>query len=152
MGDRRFYRTCGISPRRQVGLSRPLPSLYCARFQSWRGGRVAEGARLESVYTGNRIVGSNPTLSANAFPKRFSRGVKPWAKGAYWAILPTDLCTFSSDMVAEGALQGRFSPDLRTFNQRYGSSEAVNHRYFACASSAQISIVTRLSETATTSS
>jgi hypothetical protein len=30
----------------------------------WRGGRVAEGARLESVYTGNRIVGSNPTLSA----------------------------------------------------------------------------------------
>jgi hypothetical protein len=25
---------------------------------------VAEGARLESVYTGNRIVGSNPTLSA----------------------------------------------------------------------------------------
>jgi hypothetical protein len=30
-----------------------------------RGGRVAEGARLESVYTGNRIVGSNPTPSAN---------------------------------------------------------------------------------------
>ena len=32
-----------------------------------RGGRVAEGARLESVYTGNRIVGSNPTPSAS-FP------------------------------------------------------------------------------------
>src|SRR5258708_39769694 len=30
------------------------------------GGRVAEGARLESVYTGNRIVGSNPTLSATS--------------------------------------------------------------------------------------
>ena len=29
-----------------------------------RGGRVAEGARLESVYTGNRIGGSNPPLSA----------------------------------------------------------------------------------------
>src|SRR6267143_1326021 len=28
------------------------------------GGRVAEGARLESVLTGNRYVGSNPTLSA----------------------------------------------------------------------------------------
>jgi hypothetical protein len=27
---------------------------------------VAEGARLESVYTGNRIVGSNPTPSATA--------------------------------------------------------------------------------------
>ena len=31
---------------------------------SRRDGRVAEGARLESVYTGNRIVGSNPTPSA----------------------------------------------------------------------------------------
>jgi hypothetical protein len=31
-----------------------------------RDGRVAEGARLESVYTGNRIVGSNPTPSASA--------------------------------------------------------------------------------------
>src|SRR6185369_10063225 len=30
-----------------------------------RDGRVAEGARLESVYTGNRIVGSNPTHSAS---------------------------------------------------------------------------------------
>src|ERR1043165_8733356 len=29
-----------------------------------RDGRVAEGARLESVYTGNRIEGSNPSLSA----------------------------------------------------------------------------------------
>ena len=29
-----------------------------------RGGRVAEGARLESVYTGNRIGGSNPPPSA----------------------------------------------------------------------------------------
>jgi hypothetical protein len=26
---------------------------------------VAEGARLESVYTGNRIEGSNPSLSAS---------------------------------------------------------------------------------------
>jgi hypothetical protein len=30
----------------------------------WRGVRVAEGARLESVFTSNRDVGSNPTLSA----------------------------------------------------------------------------------------
>ena len=27
---------------------------------------MAEGARLESVYTGNRIVGSNPTPSAKS--------------------------------------------------------------------------------------
>ena len=30
---------------------------------------MAEGARLESVYTGNRIVGSNPTLSAILIPQ-----------------------------------------------------------------------------------
>ena len=29
-----------------------------------RGGRVVEGARLESVYSGNTIEGSNPSLSA----------------------------------------------------------------------------------------
>jgi hypothetical protein len=29
-----------------------------------RGVRVAEGARLESVYRGNSIAGSNPALSA----------------------------------------------------------------------------------------
>ena len=28
-----------------------------------RDGRVVEGARLESAYTGNRIEGSNPSLS-----------------------------------------------------------------------------------------
>ena len=30
----------------------------------WRGVRVVEGARLESVYWGNSIMGSNPILSA----------------------------------------------------------------------------------------
>jgi hypothetical protein len=30
-----------------------------------RGGRVAEGAGLLNQYTGNRIEGSNPSLSAN---------------------------------------------------------------------------------------
>ena len=30
---------------------------------------MAEGARLESVYTGNRIVGSNPTPSARLLPE-----------------------------------------------------------------------------------
>ena len=40
-------------------------SLICRAFlQVRRGGRVAEGARLESVYGSNVIVGSNPTLSA----------------------------------------------------------------------------------------
>ena len=37
----------------------------------WRGGRVVEGARLERVYTGDRIKGSNPFLSAIIFKKIF---------------------------------------------------------------------------------
>ena len=34
------------------------------RLWQRRDGRVAEGARLESVFRGNSNVGSNPTLSA----------------------------------------------------------------------------------------
>ena len=33
-------------------------------FRTRRDGRVVEGARLESVYRGNSIEGSNPSLSA----------------------------------------------------------------------------------------
>jgi hypothetical protein len=36
-----------------------------------RDGRVAEGARLESVFRGNSNVGSNPTLSA-----RYAAGLR----------------------------------------------------------------------------
>src|SRR5262249_3582891 len=48
-------------------LPADLPRIGRSRAPRMRGrdGRVAEGARLESVYTGNRIVGSNPTPSAN---------------------------------------------------------------------------------------
>jgi hypothetical protein len=35
------------------------------KHRSRKGGRVVEGARLESVYTGNRIAGSNPAPSAS---------------------------------------------------------------------------------------
>ena len=38
----------------------------------WRGGRAAEGARLESVYTVKRIEGSNPSLSANLVLNRYA--------------------------------------------------------------------------------
>ena len=43
----------------------------CAGTMEWTGGRVVEGARLESVYTGDRIAGSNPALSAMYFWKLF---------------------------------------------------------------------------------
>jgi hypothetical protein len=38
-----------------------------------RGVRVVEGARLESVYTGNCIAGSNPALSADNSKKSDSK-------------------------------------------------------------------------------
>ena len=37
-----------------------------SRYTIWRDVRVVEGARLERVYRGNSIVGSNPTFSAIA--------------------------------------------------------------------------------------
>jgi hypothetical protein len=37
--------------------------IFAAPYK-WRRVRVVEGARLESVYTGNRIKGSNPFVSA----------------------------------------------------------------------------------------
>ena len=40
------------------------PAPPACRDGQRRGGRVVEGARLESVFTGNRIGGSNPALSA----------------------------------------------------------------------------------------
>ena len=33
---------------------------------------MAEGARLESVWAGNRLVGSNPTPSANALSSKIN--------------------------------------------------------------------------------
>jgi hypothetical protein len=49
---------------------RLLPPSHPHRIRSGqkcrRDGRVAEGARLESVFRGNSNVGSNPTLSASS--------------------------------------------------------------------------------------
>ncbi len=41
-----------------------FPTLFIYPNNFWRGVRVVEGARLESVYTVKRIAGSNPALSA----------------------------------------------------------------------------------------
>ena len=59
----------------------------------WRGGRVVEGARLESVYRGNSIMGSNPILSAIYILKQISPDQKPLAGliflGLRYAIINT---------------------------------------------------------------
>ena len=54
--------------------NQPLPSVRSRRLRpgriraqvEWTGGRVVEGARLERVYRGNSIEGSNPSLSATS--------------------------------------------------------------------------------------
>src|SRR5580698_7731415 len=51
--------SCGILWKASRSGLRDLP-----QFPDWRDGRVVEGARLESVYRGNSIEGSNPSLSA----------------------------------------------------------------------------------------
>ena len=65
------------SPAQSAGAApRPPPSdlrrdrgrcmrAACVNERIRRGGRAAEGARLESVYAGNRIAGSNPAPSAS---------------------------------------------------------------------------------------
>ena len=50
---------------------------------------MAEGARLESVYTGNRIVGSNPTPSRSRLSANDNLGLEPvWKR--YKTILVSD--------------------------------------------------------------
>jgi hypothetical protein len=53
-----------------------------------RGVRVVEGARLESVYSGNAIAGSNPALSAEHDECPALAGIfvlKPWQAYLSWA-------------------------------------------------------------------
>ena len=55
-----------ILPGKNVSATLRWPS--SGKVNRGRDGRVAEGARLESVFRGNSNVGSNPTLSASFLP------------------------------------------------------------------------------------
>ena len=55
---------CEAARPREGQQTRVNAHAECAGTMEWTGGRVVEGARLESVYTGDRIAGSNPALSA----------------------------------------------------------------------------------------
>ena len=70
--------TCGSR-----GRVREVPDVFSAlhagwarltedRDIIWRGVRVVEGARLESVYTRKGIAGSNPALSALRHKSKFT--------------------------------------------------------------------------------
>src|ERR1700733_10095823 len=69
-----------------------------------RDGRVAEGARLESVYTGNRIVGSNPTPSASLFPEPILRPPPASARA----------CTISRDRQLKASSMSALPPKAGT--------------------------------------
>ncbi len=59
----------GVLSQRPTTACGPAPDVYSAAARLTlprRDGRVAEGARLESVFAGNRNVGSNPTPSASS--------------------------------------------------------------------------------------
>ena len=49
---------------REMHVPNPRGETGRRDMQGRRGGRVVEGARLESVFTGDRNAGSNPALSA----------------------------------------------------------------------------------------
>src|SRR5687767_5007003 len=51
-----------LMPKKFSNASRDI--VFLQPFKIGRLVRVVEGARLESVYTGNRIEGSNPSVSA----------------------------------------------------------------------------------------
>lgn len=53
-----------IAAPREMHLPNPRGETGRRDMQGRRGGRVVEGARLESVFTGDRNAGSNPALSA----------------------------------------------------------------------------------------
>ena len=56
-----------ISKEKNISNIRNTSLCVFRNFDYRRGGRAVEGARLESVYRGNSIMGSNPILSAINF-------------------------------------------------------------------------------------
>ena len=70
---------------------RPRPRSLCGARR--RGGRAAEGARLESVYAGNRIAGSNPAPSANLKPASARRWPTSWKNSACYQRFATKKCS-----------------------------------------------------------
>ena len=76
--------------RSEAALSLEKISACPQKTHRWRGGRVAEGARLESVYTGNRIEGSNPSLSASCLENACSAAAQ-WDDHEAKAVSDDDL-------------------------------------------------------------
>lgn len=59
--EKQYNTTCSYVDCKYVKCWQNLTMFYSS---TWRDDRAVEGARLESVCTGNRTEGSNPSLSA----------------------------------------------------------------------------------------
>lgn len=99
-----------------------------------RGGRVVECAALEMRFTGNRNVGSNPTLSATIQLKIID---KPFCGARNGAVLRRFR---ASDRSAETADIGNFSlssPRVSFHPKRIGNVTVKKTGRFPCISSSQ---------------
>ena len=81
---------------------------------------MAEGARLESVFTGNRNVGSNPTPSATSRRARLSAGTLPREYARNLQHPENDLCTSERGLLPNPFSRALLSLELCTFAWRYG--------------------------------
>ena len=103
---------------------------------------MAEGARLESVYTGNRIEGSNPSLSATSVPEwaLHLRRRSPQASGAAgFRSHDADLAIGDLDPLGErakmvAAVAAPFKPDTLAALRRNRATGIRQHRHgMTCA-------------------
>src|SRR5215469_10553079 len=84
-------------PRRtHAMLWKDLRSRRATALTHRRDGRVVEGARLESVYRGNSIEGSNPSLSAISFQRLAMSHVRLVCDSSSVNNLRLALCTIAS--------------------------------------------------------
>jgi hypothetical protein len=66
--NRRAFKEIGLKKRANGHLVASWLEKGVVISNSWRGGRVVECTALEMRHTGNRIGGSNPSLSAPGKP------------------------------------------------------------------------------------
>jgi hypothetical protein len=85
---------------------------------------------LESVYTGNRIVGSNPTPSARAFSRLILRSQIALPKCAILAFWCVNSGLWSCAAEPKSLSLALFSLKLCTFAREYGFCGALNFNAF----------------------
>jgi hypothetical protein len=86
---------------------------------------VAEGARLESVFTGNRNVGSNPTPSANICSQMFAAVRKPQINLLFANLESLRVCQNSPESSPDLWVRlwvGVRIPNERAWRTTYGAS------------------------------